>query len=101
MTSFPHNLVLESQPRFGLTQSEFFKSRLLSYKLADFQKQCCNVTLSNPFLLNLKIINRNPISLNYSSLYRECGTESRFQIRKLVKSVQRFFFFNVIGLNIL
>ena len=23
MTSFPHNLVLNSQPRFGLTQSEF------------------------------------------------------------------------------
>ena len=23
MTSFPHNLVLDSQPRFGLTQSEF------------------------------------------------------------------------------
>ena len=23
MTSFPHNLVLDSQPRFGLTQLEF------------------------------------------------------------------------------
>ena len=28
------------------------------------------------------------VRLNYSSLYRECGTENRFQIHTLVKSVQ-------------
>ena len=43
MTSFPHNLVLNSQPCFGLTPSEFFKPLFISFRLADFHETCCKL----------------------------------------------------------
>ena len=72
MTSFPHNLVLDSQSRFGLTQSEFSNlyNFLINYqifmkfvaKCSDFVHLSCqeHVNVCNPIPLK---------DLNFSLLF--------------------------------
>ena len=63
MTSFPHNLVLDSQPRFGLTPSEclnlysFLINRLVFMKLV----AKCSASLSQSDQVYVKVCNPIPL----------------------------------------
>ena len=66
MTLFPHNLVLDSQPRFGLAQSEVLNlNNLLLNVLADFHENCCKVSSLQPLSSEFKDNLSNPIPIMY------------------------------------
>ena len=68
MTSFPHSLVLDSQPRFGLAPSEC--SNLFNFLINQrvFMKLVakCSSSVSLSGQVHVKVC--NPISLNWSFL---------------------------------
>ena len=64
MTSFPHNLVLDSQPRFGLTKSEFlnFNNFLINTRI--FMKIVANCLAFVSLSYQVHVEFCNPISLS-------------------------------------
>ena len=64
MTSFPHNLVLDSQPRFGFTPSQFLNLYDFLIDLQIFMKigAKCSAFLSLAYQVHVKVCNH--ISLN-------------------------------------
>ena len=65
MTSFPHNLVLDSQPRFGLTQFEFLKfyNCLINWRILMKIVAKCSYFVSLSYQVQVKVC--NPIPLKY------------------------------------
>ena len=57
LTSFPHNLVLDTQPRFGLTQSEFLNNHNVLINLRIFMKIAarCSAFINLSYKVHLKV----------------------------------------------
>ena len=70
MASFPQILVLDSQPRFGLTQPDF-KTSITFLKLADFHENCCKMFSFRKSFLSSTCKNYNPIPLRSSQVQSE------------------------------
>ena len=72
MTSYPHNLFLDTQPRFGLTQSDFFNFYNFLINQQIFMKIVakCSAFASFSYQVQVKIC--NPIPLIHSLLYFAC-----------------------------
>ena len=70
MTSFPHNLVLDSQPRFGLTQFEFLNLYNFLINLSIFMKidTKCSDFVSLSYQVQVKVC--NPISLTSNKFWK-------------------------------
>ena len=66
MTSFPHNLVLDSQPCFGLTKSEFLNLYNFLMNKRIFMKLVakCSAFVSISYQVHVKVC--NPIPLNFA-----------------------------------
>ena len=64
MTSFPHNLVFDSQPRFGLTQSEFLNLYNFLINKQIFMKIVakCSLFVSPSYQVHVKIYNPIPLT---------------------------------------
>ena len=62
MTSFPNNLVLDSQPRFGLTPSESLNlyNFLLNQRIFIVAK--CSASVSLPDQVHVKVCNPIPLT---------------------------------------
>ena len=59
MTSFPHNLVLDSEPRFGLTQFEFLN--------------LYNFLINKPIFMKIVAKSSDLISLSYTVQVKVCN----------------------------
>ena len=66
MTSFPHNLVFDSQPRFGHTQSDFLNLYNFLINLWIFVKIVakCSAFVSLSYQVHLKVCNSILLILN-------------------------------------
>ena len=82
--SFPHNLVLDTQPRFGLTPSEFLNlcNFLINRRIFMKIDAKCSAFFSLSYLVYVKVC--NPIPLIENTLRREevlylaCNEERAF-----------------------
>ena len=70
MTSFPHNLVLDSQRRFGLTQSEYLNLYNLLIDKRIFMKFVakCSTFVSLSYQVHVKVGNPIPLMINAITL---------------------------------
>ena len=68
MTSFPQNLVLDSQPRFGFTPSDFLNlyNFLINYRIFMRIVAKCSAFLSLAYQVHVEVC--NPIPLSNSTL---------------------------------
>ena len=68
MTSFPHNLVLDIQPRFGLAQSTFLNLNnfLINWRILMKIVAKCLAFVSLTYQVHVKVC--NPISLNFFAI---------------------------------
>ena len=64
--SFPHNLVLDSQPRFGLTQSEFLKLYNFLMNKRIFMKLVAKCSAFSGFSYQVHVKVCNPIPLTFA-----------------------------------
>ena len=63
MTSFPHNLILDSQPRFGFTPSEIFNlyNFFINYQIFMKPVAKCSAFLSLAYQVHVKVCNPIPL----------------------------------------
>ena len=68
MTSFPHNLVLDSQPRFGLTLSEILNLYDFLINKRIFMKRVakCSASVSLSYQVHVKVCNPIPLKIVFS-----------------------------------
>ena len=66
MTSFPHNLVLDIQPRFGLAQSTFLNlsNLLINWRILMKIVAKCLAFVSLSYQVHVKVCNPIPIPKN-------------------------------------
>ena len=64
MTSFPHNLVLDIQPRFGLAQSTFLNlyNFLINWRILMKIVAKCLAFVSLPYQVHVKVCNPIPLT---------------------------------------
>ena len=67
MTSFPHNLVLDSQPRFGLTSSEVLNldNFLINKQILMKLVAKCSAFVSVSYQVHIKVCNPIPLNIRY------------------------------------
>ena len=75
MTSFPHNLVLDSQSRFGLTPSEFLNLNNFLINKWIFMKLVAKCSTSVCLSYQAHVKDCNPISLTFMKI----DTNMRFE----------------------
>ena len=86
MKSFPHNLVLDSQPRFGLTQSEFLSLYNFLTNKRIFMKIVakCLTLVSLWYQVHVQVC--NPIPLNKSFAHKKLPFQESLYLKEYRQS---------------
>ena len=71
MTSLPHNLVMDTQPRFGLIQSKFLNlcNFLINWRILMKIVAKCLAFVSLPYQVHVKVCNLIPLNIVCVSMF--------------------------------